>query len=261
MRNIKILVILLMAAMMTAFSSCSTELMLASHFVKETPPVKAAVYFPEEALVTMIPNQEGTYTQVLDSLDQNAFLDIMYAAYADELGRYGVEVVIPDRDDAVVIDSTYWMVLLSKVEIQGLFTSYVDYLFDLTDEYEFPFSLNTVNVAAWFDINDGEWHPTQFYEYNLTEDFNSHVSMRGKDGPTYHFDITPLKTSDIYDFAVFLGKCYATYTHSYMMNKYVLREMDKVGMEPRFKLRWDPVEEAFYFLDEEEGFLELRNED
>lgn len=261
MRDIKIQIIGMISVMLMAFSSCSTEMKLASRFVKENPPVKAAVYFPEEAQVTLIPNEEGVYSHVLDTLDQNAFLDIMYAAYADELGRYGIEVVVPDDIEAVVTDSTYWMVLLSKVEIQGLFTSYVDYLFDLVNEYEFPFSLNTVNVASWFDINDGEWHPTQYYEYNLMEDFSSHVSMRGREGPQYHYDITPLKTSDVYDFAVFLGKRNAANTHSYMMNSYVRQEMAKTGAEPRFKMCWDPYEKTFYYLEEGEGFVEVRSEE
>lgn len=260
MKEIKIIILFVAVAFMMAFSSCSTELKLASRFVRECPQVKAAVYFPEEAQVTLVQGEDGTYSHVLDSLDQNAFLDIMYAAYAGELGRYGVEVVIPEHADAVTTDSTYWMVLLSKVEIQGLFTPYVDYLFDLTGEYEFPFSLNTVNVASWFDINDGEWHPTQYYEYNLREDFSSYVSKGGKEGPQYHFDITPLKIADVYDFAVFLGKRNAANTHSYMMNRYITREMAKTGSEPRFKICWDPEEETFYLQEKEEGFVEVRGE-
>lgn len=260
MKNIKIQVILLMCAMMMAFSSCGTEMKIAKRFVKECPQIKAAVYFPEEAQVTLVQGGDGSYSHVLDSLDQNAFLDIMYAAYADELGRYGVEVVLPENADAVVTDSTYWMVLLSKVEIQGLFTTYLDHVFDLVDDYEFPFSLNTVNVASWFDINDGEWLPTQYYEYNLTEDFESHVSLSGKEGPQYHYDITPIKADDIYNFAVFLGKRYAGYTHSCIINHLIRKEMAKKGSEPLFKVCWDPDDGSFYYLDEEEGFIELKND-
>lgn len=245
----------MIGSMMMALSSCTTEAKLASRFVKEFSPVKAAVYFPEEAQVTLVQKDDGTYSHVLDSLDQNAFLDIMYAAYADELSHYGVEVVIPEDADAVTTDSTYWMVLLSKVEIQGLFTPYVDYMFDLSGDYEFPFSLNTVNVASWFDINNGDWHPTQYYEYNLMEDFSSYITRKGKEGPLYHYDITPLKISDVYDFAVFMGKRCAECTYSYMMNQYVRQEMGKTGVEPRFQMRWDPYEESFDFMEEGEGFV------
>ena len=261
MKQISMRILFLSMVFMLVFSGCSTELRLAKQFVSQRGAIKAAVYFPEEAQVTLVQNEEGVYSQVLDSLDQNAFLDIMYAAYAQEMGRYGVEVYVPEDADAVVTDSTHWMILLSKMEIQGLFTNYVDQLFDLVDEYEFTFPLNTVNVASWFDISDGEWLPTQYYEYNLTEEFKSHVSFKGKEGPQYHYDITPLKTEDLYDYSVFLAKQYAAFTHSCMMNRYVRQEMGKAGLEPRFKMRWNPVEETFYYQEEEEGFVELGNKE
>ncbi|MBR4390822.1 MAG: hypothetical protein IKT08_01795 [Bacteroidales bacterium] len=239
------------------FSGCGSEFWLANKFVVQSHRTRAAVYFPEEAQVTLIQNGDGTYTKVLDSLDQNAFLDIMYAAYADEMRTFGVDVYIPEDADHVPVDSTHWLVLLSKVEIQGLFTDYVDHLFDFTDDYDYSFSLNTVNVAAWFDINDGEWLPVTLYdECNLMDDFKSYVS-NGNEGAQYHYDITPITTNDVYDYAVYLGKRYATFTYNYMMNRYVGGELKKKGDASRFKLRWDPYEESLYFLLEGEGFIEL----
>ena len=237
-------------------TSCGSEFGLARKFVDQSSDMQVAVYFPEEAKVTLIQDGDGTYTQVLDSLNQDVFLDIMYAAYADELGRYKVNVYIPDDPDAVQVDSTHWLVLLSQVEIQGLYTNYVDELFDFIDEYAYTFPLNTVNVASWFDVNDGEWHPTLFDEYNLTDDFDSHVAM-SREGLQYYYNITPLKLKDVYDFAVFLGKRYAAFTYDYMMNRYVELGMAKKSMEPRYRLRWDPYEGSFYFPQEDEGFVKI----
>lgn len=243
-----------------AFASCGSEFRLANQFVSQSSKVQMAVYFPEEAQVTLMQDADGTYTKVLDSVNQDLFLDIMYAAYADELAQYELNVYIPDDPDAVQVDSIHWLVLLSKVEIQGLFTEYVDQLYDLSDEYAYSFSLNEVNVASWFDFNDGEWHPTLFDEYNLTDGFSSYVSRSRKDGLQYHYNITPITAVDVYDFAVFLGKRYAAFTYDYMMSRYIDSKMKAQGREPRFMLRWDPYEEMLLFRQEEEGFIELKVE-
>ena len=256
MKTRNIIIGIVIALMLT---SCGSEFGLAKKFVSQSNDIQVAVYFPEEAQVTLIQDDDGTYTQALDSLNQDMFLDIMYAAYADELGRYKVNVYIPEDPDAVQVDSTHWLVLLSQMEIQGLYTEYVDELFDFVDEYAYTFPLNTVNVASWFDVNDGEWHPTMFDEYNLTDDFDSHVAF-SREGMQYIYNITPIKLKDVYDFAVFLGKRYAAFTYDYMMNRYVEKGMAVKNMAPRFKLRWDPYEGSFYFQQEDEGFIELKVE-
>ena len=241
-------------------TSCVTEVRLAKQFVQESKQCRAAVYFPEEAQVTLIQADDGEYTKVLDSLDQNAFLDIVYAAYAEELGRYGVEVYVPEDPEHIVVDTMQWLVILSKVEIQGLFTPYVDQLFDLIDTYEYSFMLNTVNVAAWFDIDDGQWQPTLFYEHNLRDDFRSRVSRSRENGIQYHYDIQTLTTDDIYNYAVFLGRRYADFTFNYMMNRYIQQEMGRKNTFPRFKLRWDHREKSLDLMEEEEGFIEMKEE-
>ena len=242
------------------FASCGSEFRLANRFVAQSPQVQVAVYFPEAAEVKLVPDDSGEYSRVLDSVDQNQFLDIMYAAYAEELGAYHVNVYIPDNPDQVQVDSLHWLVVLSKVEMQGLYTDYVDQLFDFIDQYEYTFTLNTVNVASWFDVNDGEWHPTVFDEFNLRDEFESHVTNGKKNGTQYHYQITPLKAKDVYDFAVYLGRRYAAFTYDYMMNSFVENAMKPKNQVPRFKLRWDPREQGYYFQLEEEGFVELKTE-
>lgn len=255
--RIKNIIIAVLAVM--TFASCGSEFRLANQFVNRSRDIQMAVYFPEEAQVTLVQGADSSYTKVLDSINQDLFLDVMYAAYADELERYNLNVYIPDDPDAVQVDSTHWLVLLSRVEIQGLFTEYVDELFDMTDDYVYTFPLNTVNVASWFDVNDGEWHPTLFDEYNLTDEFSSYVSRSRKDGMQYHYNITPISTKDVYDFAVFLGKRYAAFTYDYMMNRFVELGMEEEQKEPRFRLRWDPYEKTFSFQMEDEGFVVIEN--
>lgn len=243
--------------MVMTLASCGSEFRLAKRFVDQSQELQLAVYFPEKAQVTLIQDQDGTYTKVLDSVSQDMFLDIMYAAYADEMSRYNVNVYIPEDPDNVQVDSLHWLAVLSKVEIQGLYTEYVDYLFNFSDEYSYTFPLNTVNVASWIDFNDGEWHPTQFDEYNLTDDFDSYVSYSREEGVQYHYNITPLGSKDVYNFAVFLGKRYAAFSYNYMLNHFVGSEMTREKMEPRYKLSWDPYDKRFSFQQEGEGFIEL----
>ena len=206
--KIKNIIIGLLAVMF--FASCGSEFRLANRFVAQSPQVQVAVYFPEAAEVKLVPDDSGEYSRVLDSVDQNQFLDIMYAAYAEELGTYHVNVYIPDNPDQVQVDSLHWLVVLSKVEMQGLYTDYVDQLFDFIDQYEYTFTLNTVNVASWFDV--------------------------------------------------YLGRRYAAFTYDYMMNSFVENAMKPKNQVPRFKLRWDPREQGYYFQLEEEGFVELKTE-
>lgn len=253
--NIKRFVIWIIVAV--TLSSCGSEFKLAKSFVAESQKTRAAVYFPETAKVTLIQNEEGNYTQALDSINQNMFLDIMYAAYADALRQNDLDVYVPYNPDAVQVDSTHWLVILSQMEIQGLYTDYIDHLFDFLNEYDYSYALNTVNVASWFDINDGEWHTTLYDEHNLMDAFDSHVTRSRENGTQYHYNITPLKADDVYNYAVFLGKRYAEFTYDHMMNRYIEKELAKRNLLPRFKLHWNPETKDLEYLLENEEFIEL----
>lgn len=245
---------------MMVMAGCGSEFKLANRFIERSRQTQAAVYFPESAQVTLIQDDDGTYSEVLDSLNQNVFLDIVYLAYADEMKAYGVNVYVPEDPDHVPVDSTHWLVILSNMEIQGLFTDYVDYLFDFNNEYSYSFKLNTVNVAAWFDINDGTWRPTLYDEHNLMDDFHSRVTDGLTQNTQYHYEINTILADDVYNYAVYLGKRYATFTYDYIMNCYIGDEMKRENDTARFKLRWDPYEESLFFHTEEEGFIELKPE-
>ena len=77
-----------------------------------------AVYFPEEAQVTFIEDSDGSYSRVLDSVDQNQFLDIMYEAYAEGLRSYGLDVYVPEDPENIQVDSLHWLVILSPVIVK-----------------------------------------------------------------------------------------------------------------------------------------------
>ncbi len=240
-------------------SGCQTEKKLAKQFMVERPVIEAAVYFPEKAEMKVEYNtQLGKQTDVLQGFSQDLFLDVMYNAYAQTLGDYGVQVYVPDNMNEVPVDSTHWLVMLSRMEITGRITEYEDYLFSDTDEYSYKHPLNTVNVASWFEINDGDWKPVLFSEHNLMDGFDSRADFSiWTNTIDYHYTIDTLKLNDVYNYAVYLGKLYAGYTYDYMMNSYVGAELKERGYTYQIMLRYDPYKKQLRFTEEDDCFVEL----
>lgn len=238
-------------------SSCQTELKLAKKYVAEHPQIEAAVYFPEKAEVKVEYNtQLGKQTDVLQGFSQDLFLDVMYNAYAEAMKAYNVSVYIPEDADNVQVDSMHWLVMLSRMEISGRITEFEDYLFSDTDEFSYKHPLNTVNVASWFEINDGEWRPVQFCEHNLMDGFDSKTDYSFWSTKfDYSYTIDTLQLTDVYNYAVYLGKLYAGYTYDYMMNSYVKTELEKRNYLYQMLLRYDPYKKQLRYAEEDDGFV------
>ena len=240
------------------FSSCQMEKKLAEQFVAEQTQTRVAVYFPEQADVKVEYNMQYGQTEVLQGFSQNLFLDVMYEAYADMLRVYGLDVYIPDDIDNVQVDSTHWLVMLSRMEISGRITEYEDYLFSDTDEFSYKHPLNTVNVASWFEINDGEWRPVQFCEHNLMDGFDSKADYSLWNGQIdYEYTIDTLTLTDVYNYAVYLGKLYAGYTYDYMMNSYVGAKTNNVNYYYNVMLRYNPYKKRLFYAEDGDMFIEI----
>lgn len=240
-------------------TSCQTELKLAKNFVAEQTNTRVAVYFPEKAEVTVEYNtQYNMQTEVLQGFSYDLFLDVLYGAYADGLRAYGLDVYVPEDVNNVQVDSVHWLVMLSRMEISGRITEYEDYLFSDNDEYSYKHPLNTVNVASWFEINDGEWKPVLFCEHNLIDGFDSRTDYSFWTTQfDYRYTIDTLKLEDVYNYAVYLGKVYSGYTYDYMMNSYVGAEMKKKDYVYQTLLRYDPYKRQLRYAEEEDGFVEV----
>lgn len=244
-----------------ALSSCRTDMKLAKAFVAEHTGIQAAVYFPEQADVKVEYNtQYERKTEALDGFSQDLFLDVMYDAYADAMNAYGVNVYVPSNANNVQVDSVHWLVMLSRMEISGRITEYEDYFFSDNDEYCYKTPLNTVNVASWFEVSDGEWKPVLFCEHNLMDGFESKASYSFWTSQIeYNYTIDTLKLKDVYNYAVYLGKLYAGYTYDYMMNDYVDTEMAKKNNDwNRFPLRYDPYKRQVIYAEEGDWFIEIK---
>lgn len=246
--------------MVSLFPSCQMEKKLAKQYMANRPNIAAAVYFPDEAEMKVEYNaQLGKKTEVLNGFDQDMFLDVMYNVYADAMADYGVEVYVPEDPDNVQIDSTHWLVMLSQMEISGIITVYEDYLFSDTDEFSYKHPLNTVNVASWFEVNDGDWRPVLFCEHNLMDGFDSKTDFSiWTNTVDYNYTIDTLHLDDVYNYAVYLGKLYAGYTYDYMMNSYIGKELMKKGYAYQIMLRYDPYEKKFRYAEEDDCFIEIK---
>lgn len=242
-------------------SGCQTDLKLANRYIAERSDLQAAVYFPERAeVIVEYDSQLGKQTEVLNGFSQDLFLDVMYGAYADAMKAYGVHVYVPEDVGHVQVDSTHWLVMLSRMEISGRITEYEDYLFSDTDEFSYKHPLNTVNVASWFEINDSVWRPVLYCEHNLMDGFDSKTDYSfWTQELNYSYTIDTLKLDDVYNYAVFLGKLYAGYTYDYMMNSYVSAELHKQHLDNRdwYQLRYDPYKKQLRYAEEGDGFVEL----
>ena len=240
-------------------TGCQTELKLAKQYREERPVIEAAVYFPERAEVKVEYNTKyERKTEVLKGFSQDLFLDVMYGAYAEALRAYNVDVYISESIDEVQTDSTHWLVMLSRVEVSGRITEYDDFLFSDSDELHYTYPLNTVNVASWFEVNDGEWKPVLFCEHNLIDGFDSKTDYSIWSGSLdYDYSIDTLELKDVYNYAVYLGKLYAGYTYDYMMNNYVGVELKKRGAMYQAQLRYDPYKKQLRYASEGDGFVEI----
>lgn len=241
-------------------SSCSIETRLAKRFIQQSENADIAVYFPETALLTDARHIDSVYTApLIDSLNADLFLDVMYNAYSEELQKYKLNIYYPDDPDDIQVDSLHWLALLTKVDIQESTVEYMDYGYGPRD-YRYYYPLKCINVASWFDFNSGEWSNTQFHELNLTDGFSSEASYRhGVFNYTHQIDT--LHIDKVYNFAVFLGKLYASYTYDYFMNRYIADELLKKNMKNSTLLHYDLEKKELYYRNEGEGFYDLPGEE
>lgn len=237
-------------------TGCSIETRLAKRFIRQSEGADIAVYFPETALLSDVRPLDSVCSAALtDSLNADLFLDLMYNAYSQELQRHKLNVYYPDDPDNVQVDSLHWLALLTQVDIQEGTVEYMDYGYGPRN-YRYYYPLQCVNVASWFDFNNGEWSNTQFHELNLTDGFSSEASY--KHGTfEYSHKIDTLHTENLYDFAVFLGKLYASYTFDHFMNRYVAEKMRGMNKSQQTLLHYDIGKNVLYYRNEGEGFFDL----
>ncbi len=249
-----------------SFVSCSSHRNLAYDFVKKTKGVSVAFYVPKELQKTNLRNDfdidsesfEGldedqiqdsidSRIKILNKIDDDIFLDVMIASFEETLKDYDLKLEYWETGTAKP-DSLHWVVDLSQMEIQELVTYQYTSCGAYGDYEIVPFT--RVNVAAWFELINGEKLTVAFSEQNY-EDYISdcYYKIDSANNVIANVEYHSVNIDGFYDFAVMLGKLYAGYCYDFFMNEYVREELtkkDEEYYENYMYMRYDPYEYYIY---------------
>lgn len=185
-------------------------------------------------------------TKVVNKIDDDVFLDVMFASFESALKDY--DVVLDYTDESAMPDSLHWVVNLSYVEVQ----EYMEHLLShcgVDGNFEF-FPSTAVNVASWFQMSCGDETRLMFTEQNYggyIED--CYYSLDSLKNLVVNADIQQVSVDGFYDFAVMLGRLYAGYCYDFFMNEYVKKTIIGKGKEydDDVYMRYDPYEAYIYY--------------
>ena len=233
-RNILILVL----GAVLLLVSCSEQHKIAHRFVKNNRESVVAIYLPQKlekqnlrndslpdelkgkSLQTQIAYLEKQI-KVIDKIDDDKLLDIIYLSMSETLNDYGLKVKNWD-DENLQPDSTHWVIEIPRIEITEVCESqkFCDWVEE--SRYCMDVPVDLVNVAAWFNIANDTTFTMTFTEqnyFNKTEvKFHLDDSYNKIVAETY---CDTISINGFYEFAMILGKLYAGYCYDFLMNKYI----------------------------------------
>ena len=245
--------------------SCSQHKRMAYNFVQRSKGATMSFYVPDELKKTNIrrdcnpSNVElvaldeeqlrdtiEARTEIVNKIDDDIFLDVMYASFKSALKDY--DISLEYYDEELKPDSLHWYVNLSYIEVQ----EYIEHLISHCGvEGNFEFLPSTaVNVASWFEMSDGDTTKSVFTEQNYggyIED--CYYTLDSLNNLVINTKMQHVSIEGFYDFAVILGKLYAGYCYDFFMNEYVRKVMIRKGEEidDDIYMRYDPYEMIIYF--------------
>lgn len=241
-------------------ASCSQDKKLAQHFIERSNGVKVALFVPNELILNnmrndSVPHELDTLSEaekieylqkqikVINKIDETKFIDILYFAMEKELRSFGLDVEYWPTD-SLAADSTRWVIDIAKIEVtelvkdQRVAAQYYNEIVYVT------VPVDVVNVATWFDLNDGMTDETVFTEQNYNNDFDGYFDVDSNGRVFAKIFEESIDMDGFYRFATMLGKLYAGYCYDYLMNGYVDKNLTKV--DSTMKFRYDPYEKYIY---------------
>ena len=258
-------ILLLVLGMVMMLAACSEQQGVARRFVKNNRNTVVALYLPDRlekrnlrndsipayladsSLQIQIKHLEEQI-KVIDKVNDNKFLDIIYLTMEKTFKDYGLTVEYWE-DGTSQPDSTHWVIEIPRIEITEVcepqqFCGWVDY-----HRYCMDVPVDLVNVATWFNVANDTTFTMTFTEQNYFNDtdveFDIDYQQNRIVARTY---CDTINIDGFYSFASILGKLYAGYCYDYMMNKYI----DNHNIEPIdtiHRYRYDPYERYFYRTD------------
>ena len=254
--------IILISALILLLSACSEQHGIARRFVKNNKNTVVALYMPERLVKRNLRNDSipehladsslqmqiehlEKQVKVIDKVNDDKFLDIIYLTMQKTLKDYGLTVEYWE-DETSQPDSTHWVIEIPRIEVTEMcelqqFCEWVG-----NHRYCMDVPVDWVNVAAWFDLANDTTYTMTFTEQNYFNDTDVDFDI------DYQANRIVARTScdtinidGFYQFAKILGKLYAGYCYDFMMNKYIDSQQDgRIDTINRF--RYDPYERYFY---------------
>ena len=255
--------VLILSAAFLLLLSCSEQQSVARRFVKNNRNTVVALYLPERlekrnlrndsipeyladsSLQTQIAYLEKQ-VKVIDKIDDDKYLDIIYLTMQETLKDYGLSVEYWENETSQP-DSTHWVIEIPRIEVTEVcephqFCGWIDY-----NKYCMDVPIDLVNVATWFNLaNDTTFNMT-FTEQNYFNDTDVDFDYQGNK-VVARIACDTISIDGFYQFARILGKLYAGYCYDFMMNKYIdNHQVEPIDTVNRF--RYDPYDRYFYRTD------------
>ena len=254
--------ILILSAAIILLLSCSEQHGIARRFVKNNRNTVVALYVPQKLVKRNLRNDSipeyladsslqvqiehlEKQVKVIDKVNDDKFLDIIYLTMQKMLKDYGLTVEYWE-DETSLPDSTHWVIEIPRIEVTEMcelqqFCGWVDY-----QRFCMDVPVDVVNVAAWFDLANDTVYTMTFTEQNYFNDtdvdFDIDYQTNRVVARTY---CDTIGIDGFYHFASILGKLYAGYCYDFLMNKYIDNHQEE-PIDTINRYRYDPYERYFY---------------
>ena len=259
--------ILILSTAVLLLLACSEQQGVARRFVKNNRKTVVALYLPERiekrnlrndsipefladsSLQTQIAYLEKQ-VKVIDKIDDDKILDIIYLTMRSTLKDYGLTVEYWENETSQP-DTTHWVIEIPRIEITEANEKqrFCDWVYG--NRYCLDVPIDWVNVATWFNLSNDTTATMTFTEQNYLNDtdvvFDIDYERNKVISKTY---CDTINIDGFYKFATILGRLYAGYCYDFMMNKYI--DNHEVGtIDTINRYRYDPYERYFYRTDKE----------
>lgn len=257
----KNMLIILASALLLLLAACSEQHSIARRFVKNNRKTIVALYMPERLVKSNLRNDSipaeladsslqkqiaylEKQVKVIDKINDDKFLDIIYLTMQSTLKDYGLKVEYWEGESTQP-DSTHWVIEIPRIEVTEAcdpqqFCGWIDY-----SRYCMDVPVDIVNVAAWFNLANDTTFTMTFTEQNYFNDTDVAFDVDYKNNVVAKVSCDTINIDGFYRFATILGKLYAGYCYDFMMNKYIDSQQGTPA-DAVYRYRYDPYDRYFY---------------
>jgi len=253
---------LFMMLIVLAMGSCSLERDLSKTFLEKRDNISILLSKPDFVFKTnsnsrnienfdKMSNSRQEQALIENSLflkqiDDSIFLEKYFTALIAGLNSFGINVFEMDQLTSFMDQTgTLYQVSVAQIEIEeDIFPYHVEETFDDTVVYFEDFELNLVNINNWYEIhklNDAQAVNTLLYaSHYVMDQIEGQFAENIFTGEIkYKYNLFPIDTTSIYEFAGMLGEKYAGYIFDYLINEYVFRNFPE-NQRPGVYMHFDP---------------------